>query len=173
MSSWWRAVSIPKVRGGLSAFLVLALVLVAAPSGQVLREAEPVARYSFSKPERCFLKRINSMRRRHGKRALNWDKQLGYVARRHARSMASNGSIYHHGNLGRRVTRWNRLGQNVGRGSNCRVLFRAFKHSSGHRSNLLGRWRHMGVGVERRGGNLFVMHVFESRRDPGNSYHYP
>jgi len=173
MHSWWRGALIPRVHASVIAFLVLALVLVAAPSGQVLREAEPVARYSFSKSERCFLKKINSMRRRHGKSALNWDKQLGYVARRHARSMASNGSIYHHPNLGRRVTRWNRLGENVGRGSSCKSLFKAFKRSSGHRSNLLGRWRHMGVGVEKRGGNVFVMHVFESRRNPGNTYHYP
>lgn len=173
MHSWWRGVLIPRVHFSVVVGLVLALVVTAAPSGQELHEAEPVARYSFSRTERCFLKKINSMRRRHGKSALNADKQLGYVARRHARSMASDNSIYHDGNLGQTVTRWNRLGQNVGRGSGCKILFTAFKRSSGHRSNLLGTWRHMGVGVEKRGGNIFVMQIFESRRNPGNRYQYP
>ena len=173
MHSWWRGALIPKVHLSVVAGLILALVVAAAPSGRELHGVEPVGRYSFSQPERCFLKKINSMRKRNGKHVLNWDKQLGYVARRHARRMAADGTIYHSNNLGRHVTRWKRLGDNVGRGSNCKVLFKAFMRSSGHRANILGAWRHMGVGVKRRGGNLFVMHVFESRRNPGNRYHFP
>ena len=173
MHSWRRGALIPRVHLSVAAGLVLALVVVAAPSGRELHGVEPVGRYSFSRPERCFLKKINTMRKRHGRSALNWDKQLGYVARRHARRMAADGTIYHDGNLGQTVTHWKRLGDNVGRGSSCKGLFRAFKRSAGHRSNILGTWRHMGVGVKRRGGNVFVMHVFESRRNPGNRYNYP
>lgn len=168
-----RRAAVPRLHFAVIVALVAALVVSAMPSGRALQDAEPVGKYSFSKVERCFLNRINAMRKRQNRKALNWDKQLGYVARRHARSMASKGAIFHHRNLGGTVTRWNRLGQNVGRGPACKSLFRAFNHSSVHRGNMLGRWRHMGVGVEKRGGNVFVMHIFESRRDPGNKYQYP
>ncbi|MGH2697747.1 MAG: CAP domain-containing protein [Actinomycetota bacterium] len=169
------AAPVPRVQMAVAFAVVAVMTLAVLPASPRtdLTESEPVSGYSFTKAERCFLKKINALRERRGKRLLRWDKQLGYVARRHARGMASNRSIYHDGDLGRTVTRWRRLGQNVGRGSGCRRLMRAFKNSSGHRANLLGRWRHMGVGVKRRGGNVFVMHVFESRRNPGNVYRYP
>jgi uncharacterized protein YkwD len=117
--------------------------------------------------------KTNNRRLRNGRRSLRRDKQLGYVARRHARSMASSESVYHDGNLGNKVTRWRVLAQNTGRASRCKRLFRAFWNSSAHRSNLLGRWRFMGVGVARAGGKIYAQHLFESRRDPGNIYHYP
>jgi uncharacterized protein YkwD len=171
----FRGALVPRVQMAVVFAIVTIVILGAAPSSPntVLGESEPVGRYSFTNAERCFLRKINGLRHRKGKNRLKWDKQLGYVARRHARGMASNRSIYHDGDLGRTVTRWRRLGQNVGRGSGCKRLMRAFRNSSGHRANLLGSWRHMGVGVKRRNGQLFVMHVFESRRDPGNIYRYP
>ena len=135
----------------LGAAVVTMSVLPWTPSPS-LSGSEPIGKYSFSQSERCFMKRINSMRHHRGKRGLNHDKQLGYVARRHPRGMAKNGSIYHDSNLGSTVTRWRRLAQNVGVGGGCKSLFKAFKSSSAHRRNILGPWRHMGVGVERRGG---------------------
>ncbi|MGH2749876.1 MAG: CAP domain-containing protein [Actinomycetota bacterium] len=170
----FRGALVPRVLPAAVLGVVAILVLSLVPSTpRSLTDAEPVAKYSFKKSERCFLRKINNMRHRNGKKRLERDKQLGYVARRHARSMASNGSIYHDGDLGSTVTRWKRLGQNVGRGGRCRGLFKAFKKSSGHRANILGSWRHMGVGTKKRNGNLFAMHVFQSRRNPGNVYHYP
>ena len=156
---------------GVVAIVVLS-ILPTTPRAS-LRESEPVKNYSFSKGERCFLKKINDLRHRMGKRRLDPDKQLGYVARRHARGMARNGSIYHDGDLGTTVTRWRRLGQNVGRGGGCKSVFRAFRNSSAHRANILGTWKHVGVGFDRRGGNIFVMHIFQSKRNPGNVYRYP
>jgi uncharacterized protein YkwD len=152
---------------------VVTLSMMPATPKASLSESEPIGTYSFTNGEHCFLRKINNMRRRNGKRRLDSDKQLGYVARRHARGMASNRSIYHDGDLGRTVTRWRRLGQNVGRGGGCKRLFKAFKNSSGHRANILGRWKFMGVGLDRRGGDIFVMHIFQARRNPGNVYHYP
>jgi uncharacterized protein YkwD len=171
----FRGAVVPRVQMAVVFAVVTIVVLGAAPSAPkaVIVESEPVRNYSFTRVERCFLKRINGLRHRKGKNRLNWDKQLGYVARRHARGMASNRSIYHDNDLGRTVTRWRRLGQNVGRGGGCKRLMRAFRNSSGHRSNLLGSWRHMGVGVKKRNGQLFVMQVFEARRNPGNVYRFP
>jgi hypothetical protein len=31
----------------------------------------------------------------------------------------------------------------------------------------------MGVGVEKRKGRIYVMHIFQSGRNPGNVYKYP
>lgn len=157
----------------LGAVAVVTLSVLPSTPRPSLSESEPIGSYSFSRGERCFMRRINQMRDRNGKHRLNRDKQLGYVARRHARAMARNRTIFHDGDLGSTVTRWRRLGQNVGMGGGCKSLFRAFKSSSGHRSNILGAWRHMGVGMDRRGGRIYVMHIFHSRRNPGNVYHYP
>ena len=98
---------------------------------------------------------------------------MGYVARRHARTMASQRAVYHDYSVGQKVTRWRRLGQNTGRGRRCKGIFRSFMHSSAHRSNIFGRWRHVGVGTYRAGGRLYVQQLFESRRNPGNIYSYP
>jgi uncharacterized protein YkwD len=119
------------------------------------------------------MRKINRARRSHGRRSLAWDKQAGYVARRHARSMANHGYVFHDGNLGQVITRWRMLGQNSGKGAGCRELFRAFMRSPAHRSNVLGRWRHMGVGVDKAGGRVYVQQIFEHRRDPGNIWHRP
>ena len=130
-------------------------------------------RYSFNGSEKCLMRKINRSRRQRGMRALSWDKQVGYVARSHARSMANQRNVWHDGSLGQKVTRWRRLGQNTGKGQGCRSIFRAFMNSSAHRANIFGRWRHVGVGVSWAGGCIWVQQVFESRRDPGNIYSYP
>lgn len=127
----------------------------------------------FSRTEVCFMKKTNRARIRHGRRPLRWDKQLGYVARRHAHQIAQSRGLYHDTNMGREITRWRRLGQNTGRGHRCRRLFRSFMRSTGHRSNILGRWRFMAVGVVKAAGRLYVQHVFEARANPGNIYHFP
>jgi uncharacterized protein YkwD len=129
--------------------------------------------FRFKRMERCFMHKINWQRARHGRRHLRWDKQIGYVARRHARRMARRGSVWHDGRLGRLVTHWRSLGQNTGGGYHCRSLFRSFWGSSGHRANILGRWRFVGVGTKRRNGYLYVQQVFEYRWNPGNVFSYP
>jgi uncharacterized protein YkwD len=154
---------------------VLIATIVALLSAQFTSppEAEGGSGYSFKKAEKCFMRKINKKRARYGLRWIQRDKQLGYVARRHARSMARNSGVWHKGDLGSKVTNWQTLGQNVGRGSRCRRLFRAFWNSSKHRHNIMGKWRFVGVGTEWRSGRLYVHQVFEHRRNPGNVYHYP
>lgn len=117
--------------------------------------------------------RINDIRARHGLNRLRPDKQLAYVARRHATTMASARDVFHDYEIGSKVTRWNRLAQNTGRGSSCRSVTRAFMASSKHRINILGSFRFMGFGTQTVGNNVYVQQLFESRRDPGNIWHYP
>lgn len=119
------------------------------------------------------MRKANSFRDRHGRGRVEWDKQLGYVGRVHARDMARSGSVYHDPRLGDRVTHWLRLGQNTGSGASCSALFRGFKHSHTHRETLLDRWQYLGVGAYPSGRVLYVQMIFESRRNPGNVYSYP
>lgn len=157
-----------------AAVLIVAVALtlfqtLAGPSAHSLGRS-----YRFKHAERCLMKRINRHRARRGLHRLHWDKQLGYVARRHAKAMArAGGGIWHDSKLGQKITRWRSLGQNTGRGSRCRSLATAFWRSSGHRANILGRWRFQGVGIEWRNGRLYAQQVFESRINPGNVYTYP
>ncbi len=79
----------------------------------------------------------------------------------------------HDPRLGRKVTRWRRLGENTARGRNCRSVMRALWRSPSHRANILGRFSFVGVGIARRKGRIYVQQVFESRSDPGNIYSHP
>ena len=119
------------------------------------------------------MRRINEIRARHGLNRLQPDKQLAYIARQHATEISGNGGVYHDSDASWKVTRWRRLAQNTGRGRSCRSLSRAFMNSTSHRSNILGRFRFMGFGTEKRDGVVYVQQLFESRRDPGNVYQYP
>jgi uncharacterized protein YkwD len=152
-------------------------VLIAPLTASIAFRGSDVARarssWHFNRKERCFMRKINHARRSRGRRALDRDKQAGYVARRHARAMANHGYVFHDPDLGRVITRWRALGQNSGKGAGCRGLFRAFMRSAGHRSNVLGRWRHLGVGVVRSSGRVYVQQVFEYRRNPGNIWGRP
>ncbi|HEV3473346.1 MAG TPA: CAP domain-containing protein, partial [Actinomycetota bacterium] len=129
--------------------------------------------FTYKRAERCLMRRINRVRARHGLNRLRRDPQMAYVARRHAESMAASRGVWHDPNVGSEVTRWRRLGQNTGRGQSCKSLTRSFMNSSSHRAHILGRFRFFAVGVKRAGGCIYVQELFESRRDPGNVYHYP
>lgn len=152
---------------------VMALTSVPAGVGQLAEADASSSGYRFKRAELCLMRKINRVRASNGRQQLNADKQLAYVARRHAQSMANSGGVWHDTDVGSKVTRWRRLGQNTGRGSSCTSLARSFMRSTKHRDNILGHYRFMGIGVQSSGSYLYVQELFESRRDPGNIYHYP
>ena len=157
------------------AAVLLGVVFVAFSQASSTFEARSRTHKFRLKPaERCFMRKINSRRMRRGLARLHWDRQLAYVGRRHAKTLArAGGGVWHDSDLARRVTRWRSLGENTGRGRNCRSLFRALWRSSHHRANMLGRWSFMGVGIGRRRGHIYVQQIFENRSNPGNIYSYP
>jgi uncharacterized protein YkwD len=164
-----RPLSLPIIIG-----CVIFLLIASTPERTAVGTAHAGGgRWGFHSAEKCLMSKINGARNRAGIGGLRFDKQLGYVARRHAKGMAANGSIYHDGNLANEITRWRRLGQNTGRGASCKRIHRAFMASSSHRTNILGSYSFVGAGSEKRGGQLYVQVVFESRRDPNNVYRYP
>ena len=169
-----------RARGGrrliwaLVGLTILSTLWVAAPTLTTSAAAgKNNPRYRYRAAEKCFMRKINDARAAHGRRRLNWDKQLGYVARRHARTMARQGGVWHDQNLTHRVTRWRSLGQNTGAGGKCPRLFRSFMASAPHRANILGRFRFVGVGTTWKNHRLYVQQVFESRRDPDNVWSWP
>ena len=127
--------------------------------------------WDYKGAERRLARKINRARSRADRVRLHLDPQLSQVARKHARAMSSKRSLFHDPQaLRRRVTRWRSLGENVGAGSGAASIHRAFMRSAGHRYNILWRdFRHVGVGVKRAGGRLWVTVVFESRVNPGTT----
>ncbi|MEA2434774.1 MAG: hypothetical protein QOG54_2231 [Actinomycetota bacterium] len=170
-----RATSAHKFRVALLISSVMAVLLVGALPG--IGKAHSLAGggggFYFKRSERCLMGKINAIRRNNGRHALNWDKQLGFVARMHANNMASQGGVWHDYSVGQRVTHWVSLGQNTGRGGACKRIIHSFMRSSSHRANILGQWRFIGIGTEWRGRRLYVQQLFESRRNPGNIYSTP
>ena len=160
----------------LVALVISAVFVVATPAGgashiEIARRGG--GGWQFNYIEKCMMKKINNARARNGMSQLRADRQIGYIARRHAENMASSHTVYHDANLGSEVTHWRSLGQNSGAAAGCRRLFNAFMRSAPHRANILGSWHYMALGVQWAGRRLYAQQIFENKRDPGNVYHYP
>ena len=153
-------------------------ILAAASTAAVLVSAAPSIAHASTgascwdpkRSERKFTQKVNRARSRHDRHRLALDPQLSQVARKHAREMRSRWLLFHTDKLGRRVTNWRALGENVGTGFSVRSIHRAFMNSPPHRDNIMWKgFRHIGVGVTRSGDRLWVTVVFESRLDPGTT----
>ena len=150
----------------VASVLALTILLPASP-------ASSGSCWTYSNKEKAFVRKINASRDNNGLRNLKPDRHLSRVARAHTNAMVRDWNLYHTPNLGGKVTRWNRLGENVGYGSRVGSLHRAFMASPGHRDNILGRYRWVGIGTRKVDGRLWVTVVFESRRDPGTTMWMP
>jgi hypothetical protein len=85
---------------------------------------------------------------------------LQSVAQQRADEMARTGKLAHTVNLGSKVTGWQRLGENVGRGPNLSDIEAAFMNSPSHRQNILDRaFTQVGVGVTFDGKQYFYVAV--------------
>lgn len=161
------------ITSALAAVVILAL-LPAAPAEAGARQRGSC--YTYSAAEKGLATATNRSRAGAGVMKLRLDPQLSRVARLHAREMTKAGRLFHQssGQMKRRITRWIRLGENVGYGAGVASLERAFMHSPLHRANILGRGsRYLGVGVVRKNGFVWATVLFESRRDPGTTLRMP
>lgn len=104
---------------------------------------------------------INAERSARDLAPLVVDGRLVEHGRSHSASMAAAGSVFHSLDLASAASGWERLGENVGRGSTARVVHEAFMASAGHRGHVLGDFTHIGVGThEGEGGMLYVTVAF-------------
>jgi len=85
-------------------------------------------------------------------------------ARTHSEQMASSGSIFHDSGLQSQAdgvsSCWTKVGENVGMGGSPDEIHNAFMNSPTHRSNILGDYDSIGVGVVRTGTGMFVTQRF-------------
>ncbi|MGH2788948.1 MAG: CAP domain-containing protein [Actinomycetota bacterium] len=129
--------------------------------------------WTYKAPEKRMARTINRARTSRGHARLTLDRHLSRVARAHTKAMINRRSLFHTADLGRKVTRWSSLGENVGYGASVRSLHRAFMRSPGHRNNVLGRFRHVGIATGKAGGRMWITVIFEHRRNPGTRLSMP
>lgn len=149
---------------------------MASPGTSVLTAAEDSKCWSYREDERTFKKLTNEARVLEGLVKLKLDPELSRVARKHTKEMIVAGELYHTPPkiFGARVTRWKKLGENVGRGTGVLALQDAFMQSLVHRDNILKPgYRYMGVGTRWVEDVLWVTVVFEARNNPGTTLKMP
>jgi len=139
-------------------------------------EAADSSCWDYRRAERRFARKINVERTDRGLGKLSLDPELSKAARVHTKEMIRKNELYHtpSGTLGRRVTDWLVLGENVGVGGSVRSLHEAFMASKGHRDNVLySTYKHVGIGTKKAHGRLWVTVIFEAYTDPGTSLKMP
>ena len=104
----------------------------------------------------------NADRVAHGLRALSTAEDLQRVAQSKADEMARTKRLAHSTGLGTKVSGWQRLGENVGRGPTLQEIETAFMASPSHRQNILDAgFTQLGVGVAHDGKDyLYVAVIF-------------
>jgi uncharacterized protein YkwD len=132
--------------------------------------------WTYRPSERLFSKMMNAAREKADLPKLSLDPEASKVARKHTTEMVQRDLLHHtpSASLVRRVTRWEILGENVGVGSTVDSLHRAFMDSPPHRANVLfSKFRHVGVGVRKSDGKMWVTVILENRLDPGTRLRMP
>lgn len=136
----------------MTALAAVVLSLVAVPSAAASTDAEAT-----------FVSKINAERTARGLAPLAVAADLTAVARKQSAAMASSNSLFHNASLATDVTNWRSLAENVGYGGSVDQVHDALMNSSGHRANILGGFKELGIGVVISGGRVWVTQVF---RDP-------
>lgn len=158
----------------ISLLVALALLATALPMS-VSAEAGSGCWSSRTK-EKSFAAKINKARTARGAGSLKLDPELSRVARLHTNEMVKANRLHHTSLtvLGRRVTNWVTLGENVGVGQTVTTLHSAFMDSPSHRDNVLFKaYNHVGVGTKQVGDRLWVTVIFEAQTNPGTTLKMP
>lgn len=132
--------------------------------------------WSYKTSERGFARKINSARSSNSLPKLSLDPELSKVARVHTNDMVRDSELYHtaSNDLRNRVTSWVVLGENVGVGASVASLHAAFMNSPAHRDNVVDpTYQHVGVGVRRANGRMWVTIIFEAATNPGTTLKMP
>ena len=126
--------------------------------------------------EKRFAEKINRARARRDRRPVSLDLEISAAAAVHSRAMKRQARLYHTGEdaLRRRVTRWEVLGENVGRGGDADSLHRAFMASPSHRRTVVDKmFRHVGVAIVRDENQIWMTVLLETKSDPGTRVSMP
>lgn len=157
---------------GLTGALVLASLIPATSVGA----AGNNQCWDYKPSERSFKRRMNAERIDSKVGRMRLDPELSKAARLHTHEMVNNDNLYHtpSDKLRKRVTNWTVLGENVGVGGTVSSLHDAFMDSPAHRDNILyNPFNHVGVGVVKRDGRMWVTVIFQSVENPGTPLKMP
>ena len=115
------------------------------------------------------LRHTNQFRRSKGLPALEMRNDLNAIARRHSEEMASGRRSFGHSGLNERVVKVKRIiqpyhsiAENIAYGAKTgKDAVSIWKNSSGHRMNLLGNYKYIGIGTARnRRGVIYYTQIF-------------
>jgi len=115
------------------------------------------------------LSQTNKFRRSKGLPALIIREELNAIAQKHSRDMASGRVRFGHGGFAKRnamaknkIKPLYSFAENVACGATSgKQVVTMWKNSSGHRRNMLGRYKYIGIGTAKdRRGRIFYTQVF-------------
>ena len=116
------------------------------------------------------LKYTNQFRKSKGLKALEMRDDLNAIARKHSEDMASGRCTFGHDGYDLRVSKIKKtikpcdgyVAENVAYGaSNGKEAFDTWKNSSGHRKNMLGDYKYIGIGTARnKKGVIYYTQIF-------------
>ena len=115
------------------------------------------------------LSQTNKFRRSKGLPALIIREELNEIAQKHSSDMARGRVGFGHGGFAKRnaiakkkINPLNSFAENVAYGAtNGKEVVKMWKNSSGHRRNMLGRYKFIGIGTAKdKRGRIFYTQVF-------------
>lgn len=114
------------------------------------------------------LKYTNDYRKSKKLNTLEMRADLNAIARSHSEEMAKGRRIFGHGGYAQRVQKIKKIfstctvAENVAYGaSNAKEAFTIWKNSSGHRKNMLGNYKYIGIGTARsKRGVIYYTEIF-------------
>lgn len=159
------AVSSIRPRHALVVAIIAALLFTLLPQGN---PAHAIDGRSLNQIRHGFETKINAARDKRDLRQLQVNDVIQKWAQKHAEDMAAAKQEYHDASLLVEVNKVTKVvwwyGENVGRTTSdtaARTLHTMFMHSSGHRANILkARATHMGIGIAKRKGYVYVVERF-------------
>ncbi|HEX5614893.1 MAG TPA: CAP domain-containing protein [Acidimicrobiia bacterium] len=115
----------------------------------------------MTKDQRTAFELVARSRDDRGVPALDWSQRAQDKAQAWAEYLAQRGSLAHSDLLsGLEGLGVRAVAENVGYAESITAVHEAFMRSSTHRANILGNYSHLGVGVAKSKGKVFVVHVF-------------
>jgi uncharacterized protein YkwD len=115
------------------------------------------------------LSQTNKFRRSKGLPALMINEELNAIAQKHSANMAGGKVGFGHGGFSKRnsmaskvIQPLNNFAENVAYGATSgKEVVTMWKNSSGHRRNMLGRYKYIGIGTAKdRYGRIYYTQLF-------------
>jgi uncharacterized protein YkwD len=128
-------------------------------------QAQP-ASAALTDSEKKLVSLINKARTQRGRSKLQVSGKLSELARKHSNAMINQNNPVKHSTTNQLLTYMDksncvaRIGENVGTAFSALQMHQAFMKSAGHKENILGSWKKVGVGVRKSGGRLWTTELF-------------